>query len=362
MAKKQNKIAKKRRIILIVSISLIVLALILLIVGLRAKNTGAKKVQASEYRVREESFENIIEITGNVLAAASQDLTIAGSGTVTKVYVQKGDVVKKGQVIIELDASEQEYALAKHDYDTEQKRINGSRREIELMEKQRDVLLKKLEDRKILAYFDGIIAQFSVAEGDYLEAKDSVGVIIDRSYMKAMVEVVETDAQKLKLNQKVYFTFPAYANKTIEGYVVAYPSVGRITNRGATVVDAELRIDNPPADILPNYSFTGKIEVAAPVTMRIVEREAIGRKEGKSFVEKIQPDGSLVKSEVEVQAYGVNFVEVLSGAQAGDLLKSQSTGISGSLRLNSANTSTTINRTTGGGQGMSGGAVPMMRP
>lgn len=356
MSKKRNKISKKRRIILIVSILLIVLALILFILGLRAKNTGAKKVQASEYRVREESFENIIEITGNVLAAASQDLTIAGSGTVTKVYVQKGDVVKKGQVIIELDASEQEYALAKHDYDTEQKRINGSRREIELMEKQRDVLLKKLEDRKILAYFDGIIAQFSVAEGDYLEAKDSVGVIIDRSYMKAMVEVVETDAQKLKLNQKVYFTFPAYANKTIEGYVVAYPSVGRITNRGATVVDAELRIDNPPADILPNYSFTGKIEVAAPVTMLIVEREAIGRNGGKSFVEKIQPDGSLVKSDVEVQAYGVNFVEILSGAQAGDLLKSQSTGISGSLRLNS--TSAGARSTSGAGMR----AVPMMRP
>lgn len=333
MTRKQNKSLKKKRIILITSI-IILIAIIALVFSLRAKNTGKKTVQANEYRVREETFENIIEITGNILAAASQDLTVAGSGSVTGVYVKKGDSVKKGQVIIELDASEQEYALAKHDYDMEQRRINGSRRELELMEKQRDVLVKKLEDRKILAYFDGIIAQFSVAQGDYLEAKDSVGVIIDRSYMKAMVEIVENDAQKLKLNQKVYFTFPAYSNKTIEGYVVAYPSVGRITNRGATVVDAELRLDNPPADILPNYSFTGKIEVAEAVTKTIVEREAVGRNAGKSFVEIIQADGSLKKSDVQVEPYGANFVEIISGAQEGDLLKSQSSGISGSMRAN----------------------------
>lgn len=354
MANKKNK---KRRVFFIISLLLILVGITSFVFFLRSKNKGDSLAQKTEYQVREETFENVIEITGNVLAASSQDLTVAGSGTVTKVNVKKGDSVKKGQVIIELDASEQEYALAKHDYDMEQKRINGSRRELELMEKQRDVLVKKLEDRKIVAYFDGIIAQFSVAEGDYLEAKDIVGVIIDRSYMKAMVEVVEIDAQKLKLNQRVLFTFPAYANHVIEGYVVAYPSVGRITNRGATVVDAELRIDNPPNEILPNYSFTGKVEVAQAVTMTIVEREAIGRNGGKSFVEKILRDGSIEKTDVNVQAYGANFVQILSGAQAGDVLKNQSSGISGALRGNSGSPIPGA-RTTGRGMTV----APMIRP
>lgn len=354
-----TKKTKKRRVNYFLLVIFILIGIVSIVFYLRSKNRPGSSIQAKEFQVREETFENIIEITGNVLAASSQDLAVAGSGTVTKVYVKKGDRVKKGQIIIELDASEQEYALAKHDYDMEQRRINGSKRELELMEKQREVLVKRLEDRKILAYFDGIIAQFSVAEGDYLEAKDIVGVIIDRSYMKAMVEIVEIDAQKLKLNQKVYFTFPAYANHSIEGYVVAYPSVGRITNRGATVVDAELRIDNPPNEILPNYSFTGKIEVAEAVTKTIVEREAIGRNGGKSFVEKILSDTSLERHEVSVQAYGVNFVEILSGAEAGDILKSQSSGVSGSLRTNSGS-QIPDGRNASPGRGAT--LSPMMRP
>ena len=80
---------------------------LLLIVGLR-QNTGAK-VQASEYRVREESFENIIEITGNVLGGKSR-FNHCRKRNCYKGLCSKGDVAK-GQVIIELDASEKNMRL-----------------------------------------------------------------------------------------------------------------------------------------------------------------------------------------------------------------------------------------------------------
>ncbi len=317
---------------------------------------------ATTYTVKTETYENVIEISGNVSAASSQSIQSSGDGTVTGVYVKEGDYVKKGQVILTMDATEQEYNLAKQDYDMDQKRISGSAKELELMGKQRAVLVKKLQDRTIKAVFSGVVAQLSVAVGDYIEASDEVGVLIDRSYLTASVEIVETDASKLQVGQTVTFTFPAYGDTAIEGYVVSFPSVGRITSRGATVIDAEVRINNPPESILPNYSFTGNIQISDPVTVTLVERLAIGYQGGKAYAEKILSDGTTERVSVEVQQYDATYVNVLSGLEYGDMLKSQSSGTtSGSLRITTkSDSSSSSSQQSGFGSGFpsSGGTPP----
>lgn len=152
-----------------------------------------------------------------------------GAGTVINVFVKKGDRLKKGDIIIQLDSTEQEYNIAKLDYDMAASKISGSKKELELQEKQRLSLLRKLEDRKVTATFDGIIADLDVSEGDSLEAKDSVGTLVNIDYLTADVEVSETDVPKLKIGQRVDFTFPAY-NGTVQGYVVGWPAIGEVTS------------------------------------------------------------------------------------------------------------------------------------
>lgn len=322
------------------------------------KTVKGPETEKMVYTVINETYENVIEISGNISAAQSQELQAAGSGTVQKVFVKEGDKVKKGDVILELDATEQEYNLASLDYDIAQKKLNGSKREIELLEVKREMLVKKLDDRKIVAYFDGIIAALDVAPGDYLEAKDSVGTLIDRTYMTASVEIVETDVSKLKPNQVVNFSFPAYDKGTVQGYVVSYPEIGTITQRGATVVKAEVRIDNPPEEILPNYSFTGEIEITAPVSVTLVERNAIGYDQGASYVEVINPDGTVSKVNVEVQQYDGTYVKILSGVKAGDVLNNLGVNRSGTLRINNTGTGGGTNGRSSGSMN-SMGAMPM---
>jgi multidrug efflux pump subunit AcrA (membrane-fusion protein) len=288
------------------------------------------------YSVRWETYENIIEISGNIAAANEQKFQAAGEGTVQRVYVKEGDVVKKDAVLITLDTTQQEYNLAKHDYDEEQKRITGSpRRELELMKTEREVLVKRVEERRVTARFDGIVAKLDVDPGDYVIEKDEMGVLLDRSYLKAVVEVVETDAGKLRVGQTVQFSFPAYTPEMpasrgpITGTVVSFSAVGRITDRGATVVDTEIRIYDPPNEILTGYSFTGKIEITAPLSVVLVERQAIGYESGKAFAERILPNGSTEKVQVQVEPYGTQFVQIVSGLSEGDMLRAQSIPASG---------------------------------
>ena len=351
--KKKIKLGLKAKI-LIIAAGIIVLSVISLIMV--RKIIEAHQLESATYTVKSELYENSIEIAGTIAAAQEQTLQALSTGTVLAVYVEKGDRVKKGDIIIQLDSTEQEYNLAKLDYDMDSSRITGAKKQLQLQEKQRLSLLQKIEDRKVVATFDGIIADLDVAVGDSMEAKDSVGTLVNVDYLKADVEISETDVAKLKVGQKVQFTFPAYSG-TVEGYVVGWPAIGEITSRGATVVNAEVRIDEYPEEILPNFSFTGKIQITEPVKNLIVESYAVGRENGNAFV---QLASSNEKIPVKVQPYGMGYVKIVSGdVKEGSVLKAQSkpktsgTNRNGPSGMNSSNK----NRTSGMNQGM----PPMMR-
>ena len=322
-----KKLTSKSKIAIICVTSILVI-----ILGLFITRTiiAASKKTSTVYKVREEIYENTIEIAGTVSAAQEQNLQALGIGTVLGVFVEKGDKLKKGDLIVQLDAQEQEYNLANLDYKMTATRISGSAKELELMEKQRLSLVQKIADRKVVATFDGVIADLDVSVGDSLEAKDTIGTLVNLDYLTAEVEIPETDVSKLKVGQKVEFKFPAY-NGTVEGYVVSWPAIGTITSRGATVVKAKLRIDNYPKEILPNYSFTGKIQISQPETNLVVERYAIGYENGKPFV---QLENSKEKIYVKVVPYGNNFVKITEGLSGGEKLIEQIKPMASGMKRN----------------------------
>ena len=58
---------------------------------------------------------------------------------------------------------------------------------------------------------------------------------------------------------------------------------------------------------------------------------------GKSFAEKILKDGSVQTVDVNIEPYGFDFVNIISGLQEGDVLKNQGGGLkSGRLRGSSS--------------------------
>jgi hypothetical protein len=135
---------------------------------------------------------------------------------------------------------------------------------------------------------------------------------------------VETDAPRLKAGQQVSLIFPAYPELQVEGVVVSYPAVGRVATRGATVLDTEIRIDKPPDEILPGYSFTGEILGGPEERVLTVENAAIAYENGVAYAERfVTPEPEIERLPVEVVPYGHNMVRVLSGLEPGDRLKAQ---------------------------------------
>ncbi len=319
---------------------------------------GSKNDEKVFYTANVETYENVIEISGTVAAAQEQTLQARSAGTVTAVYVKAGDKVKKGDVIIQLDDSEQLYNLEKQEYNMATKKLTASARELRLLETERNSLLQKVEDRKVTATFDGIIADLDVAVGDSLEAKDTVGTLVNIDYLTAEVEVTETDVSKLQIGQTVNFTFPAYGKETVTGYVTGWPAIGEITSRGATVVMAKLRIDQYPDEILPNFSFTGKIEISPTEQYVVVSRYAIGYENKQPYV--VLAKGN-EKRTVKVQPYGSEYVKVLEGLEGGEVLIQQSTPKRSGMNRNrngGSGSKKNGNSDAGGSGGFPGGGFP----
>lgn len=298
---------KSKKIPVIIICSAILIGAAVSITAIKNKLSPSQTSQTT-YTVKKEIYKNEISVSGTVSAAQEQTLQALSDGTVVAVFVKQGDKVKKGDTIIQLDDTTQQYNLAKHDYEMETTRISGSRKELALKETERLSLLQKISERKVLATFDGIIADIDVSVGDSLEAKDSVGTLVDASYLIADVEIPETDVAKLKTQQSVEFTFPSY-DGTVNGYVVGWPAIGEITDRGATIVKARLRIDEYPAEVLPNFSFSGKIKISPDQEFLIIERNAVSRDKNGAYAIL---DGTNEKIKITVEPYGKEYVKITS--------------------------------------------------
>lgn len=352
----------KKKVFKIIVIIVIILGIIAgALFGLRALlNKPTDETQI--YTVKVETYENIIEISGTVAAAQEQTLQALSAGTVLAVYVKAGDKVHKGDVILQLDDTTEQYNLAKHDYDMATTRISGSSRELKLKETQRLSLLQKIEDRKVVATFDGVIADLDVAVGDSLEAKDSVGTLVNVDYLTADVEIAETDVSKLQVGQEVSLSFNAYP-QPVTGYVESWPAIGTVTSRGATVVKAKIRIDDYPETILPYFSFTGKIQIEAPVDNIVVERYAIGYENKEPYV-VLARTGE--KRSVKVKPYGREYVKVLSGLSGGEHLVQQTKPSKSGQKRNNQNgpggAGGPQNGNNGNRNGGGGGMPPMGMP
>ena len=313
--KTQHKRFKKRFVI----IPIIIVGVLFFIFKPKAK----QEEKLPPLTVTREISVNRIPISGYISAARTQILESPGEGLVESVPVKEGQKVREGDIIFKLDDSEQRYNLANQEFAMRQEEINASPRKLKLLHEQYDMLKKRLDDRTVRAKFNGVIASLTVTEGAYAVTKNNFGAIVDRSFLKATVEVNEMDAAKLKVNQKVELTFPSQMNTAVEGFVVSYPSIARVSDIGRTVVDTLIQVNNPPDEILPGYSFDGNIIVGETVDVLILETSGLRYVDGEPFVDRITNDKTEAVA-VKVEPYMEGFVKIISGLNEGDTVVNHS--------------------------------------
>jgi HlyD family secretion protein len=223
-----------------------------------------------------------------------------------------------------------------------------------------------LQKRNFYAPLDGVVTNLPVRQGESVVPglQNQTGTIImtiaDMSLITAEVKVDETDIVNIHLNQVADVTIDAIPNKTFKGHVSEIgdtailrstgvaASQSAISSQEAKDFKVVIALDNPPDEIRPGLSCTGKITTATrqnAVTIPIqaltvrqrgdLEVVPTGKKAVSDATVKLSPAAEKAKKEeltgvfvvengkaefrkVETGITGATDIEVLSGLKEGD--------------------------------------------
>lgn len=246
---------------------------------------------------------NSITATGTIEPVTSVTVGTQVSGIVSKLFVDYNSVVKKGQVIAELDKTNlmSQLNTAKTQLATAQSQLNyqtaNYKRYKTLFEKglvaaddfdnaklsytqaKEQVVSAKEEVQRaqtnlgyatITSPIDGVVLSKSVEEGQTVAASFSTPELFtiaqDLTNMQVVADVDEADIGDVKEGERVTFTVDAYPDDTFEGEVKQVRQEATTTNN---VVTYEVVISAPNADLKLKPGLT------ANVTIYTAERKGV---------------------------------------------------------------------------------------
>ena len=289
----------KKKTLVIVAVA----AIAALAVWLLSGGKKEEKITFDTAAVAPANIMNSITATGTIEPVTSVTVGTQVSGIVSKLFVDYNSVVKKGQVIAELDKTNlmSQLNTAKTQLATAQSQLNyqtaNYKRYKTLFEKglvaaddfdnaklsytqaKEQVASAKEEVQRaqtnlgyatITSPIDGVVLSKSVEKGQTVAASFSTPELFtiaqDLTNMQVVADVDEADIGDVKEGERVTFTVDAYPDDTFEGEVKQVRQEATTTNN---VVTYEVVISAPNADLKLKPGLT------ANVTIYTAERKGV---------------------------------------------------------------------------------------
>jgi macrolide-specific efflux system membrane fusion protein len=277
------------------------------------------------------------------------------SGLVKNIYANVGDIVKKGQIIAELEPSElqakynQAYAAwqnaianfeyAKLDLERQKSLIKQnyiSQNQVDLAEKSFEVNEAQVEQAKanlefakvqldytkITAPIAGIVASVSTQEGETVAASFAAPTfvtIIDLERLEVWAYVDETDIGRIQVGQSAIFTVDTYPDTEFDGEVTAIYPKAVIQDNVVNYV-ATLKItDHKDKTLRPEMTVNVTIQLEIRKDALTIPLNAIQRERGERFVMALEGDKQ-VSRKVKTGWTSNGLIEVISGLQEGETI------------------------------------------
>ncbi len=283
---------KKTKKIIIITISVIV---VLLIIFLLTKPKKTTQITLQEAKVTSQNLATSITATGTIEPINEVEVGTQVSGKVVKLYVDYNSVVKKGQILAELDKENLQNEVtnarnsvnsAKVQYEYQLKNYNRNKTlhdkklisdsEFEQLEYEYQTAKLSYERAKtnlatantnlgyatIYSPIDGTVISKSVEEGQTVAASFSTPTIFtiaqDLTKMQVVADVDEADIGGVKEGQRASFTVDAYPTEVFMGTVRQVRLEATTTSN---VVTYEVIIDAPNNDLKLKPGLTANVSI-----------------------------------------------------------------------------------------------------
>jgi HlyD family secretion protein len=300
----------------------ILVALIGIPLALSAAKKGNKATEVRIETVGRRDLVSTVTASGRIDAKTSVEVSADITGRITRIAVKEGDLVQKGQFLVQIDPTIYQAAVSRAEalvassraqlvqtqatmdqaqraltrsqelqrsgstlisteaveqaqtsYDVAVANHNSSRAQVEQAQAGLQEARDNLSKTRLVAPMAGRVVRLPVEEGEvavpgtFSRETALLMTIADLSVVLAKVKVDETDVVRLEQGDSVQVTIDAFPDTTFTGRVTKISNSAQLTatqtaagsTDRAVDFDVEITLDNPPTDIRPDLSATAKI-------------------------------------------------------------------------------------------------------
>jgi membrane fusion protein (multidrug efflux system) len=361
-----NRVTGHPFVVLGVIIFIAVTALVIfrLSTGAKTDPQKARLITVGTVSPLKEDLDIRLSYTADISPNQVVNLFSRVDGYVAKLYVDKGDFVKTGQLLMEIDhtdylhavnqakanlaaghakVAQQKAALrnarltldrmqalikdqfvSQQDLDNAQVNFDAAVAGLESLDaqvKQMEVALAQAETNLTYSYirapFAGYIAERNLDTGAYVTGAASSTSTMSRSMLslhdidrvRVLIEVVEKDIPTIQIGQKAELRAEAYPDRVFEGQVTR---IVQALNRETRTMTVE--IDLPNKDRRLKGGMFARVEVMVGTHRQAVQIpiDAVSRLEDTQYVFVVR-DGKAQRVNVEIGVRNDNRVEITKG-------------------------------------------------
>jgi membrane fusion protein (multidrug efflux system) len=314
------------------------------ITELEAKTGAGKAAEASAavpvsvLKVAPQNFAGYLEVQGRVDFDQNATVGARAAGTLTSVRVQRGDRVRKGQVLATVDASildaniaelrtrmdlarivyEKQAGLWKQQIGTEiqylqaKNTYQGLQRNLSTLNQQRALY-------NVVAPYSGVVDNVLPKLGETVAPGAPVVQLNSGQGGKVLADVSEAYAGSIKAGDKALVSLPDLGNEEVASTVRTVSRTISATSRTFTV---ELRLpSNQASKLRPNMVATVRIQNYGQSNATVLPVDLIQHDEENAYVLVVNREGGKAVAAKRIIKTGQTYngkQEITSGLKSGD--------------------------------------------
>ena len=271
--------------------------------------------------------------TGQVEAVHSVELRPEIEGRIAAILVREGTTVARGQPMFQVDDAELKAEVARAEAERDLARQSLARTRELLAQKASSqseleraeatgrsteagyqLLKVRLERTTVRAPFAGVAGRRLVSLGDYVTTSDGLMTLQTVSPQRAVFQVPERYAERLKSGQEVTFRVAALPGREFTGRVDFVDPVVQLPGRTITV---KAQVPNPRRELQAGMFIEARLATDVRPNAVVIAEDAVLPIQGTNYVWVVSA-GKATRRQVDLGVRTPGFVEARTGVEAGE--------------------------------------------
>ncbi|BCO17758.1 MexH family multidrug efflux RND transporter periplasmic adaptor subunit [Tenacibaculum sp. KUL152] len=318
-----------------------------------AQRSGPRATPVKTAIVSAKTFPITIESLGTTIANESVNITSQVTDTVQAINFDDGDKVEQGELLVQLNNSQERARVeelkanieeAKRQFSriadlrqsnaTSEQLLDEQQARVKALEAQLDIARAQLSDLQIRAPFSGLLGNRVISIGSLVQPGSTITTLDDISVVKVDFSIAENHLASVAKGQRITASSVAYPGVDFEGVI---SNIDTRLDPVSRAIRARAIIQNKDGRLRPGMLLTVTVEKRVLDTL-VVPEKALVPVEDKQFVYVVKDDVAH-QVEVTIGERRPGLVQIVNGLVSGDEVITE-----GTLRVRDQSPVNVLNR------------------